>query len=453
MKTWLEVNQCVSSGYNSPRIINQILRNSIDQMHNRIMSDNSNETLRFGPELVSIVDIAGTRDLDSLQDIVAYAYSGGGKIHAPFGAGECTFFTIHDEEYEEPSSCPYDKSYFTSPTVVLTNESIEAAISSQNGYFEFSRFLSYELEGWKKAHGFTCYIESPKAIGVKVIQLHLEREFASSLILPPSGITVNPTSEFGSISEELEKFSKDKVRSGDWTPETLDNYKSIFNTFVEVVGDKSVDSVKRTDIQDYLNVIDTLPPNRKKVKPFRDMDAKSASELNAKMGGKSLSKKTKNNYIKRLAEPFEEFVISGTLNYNFFKSARSYKITAEEELEAREPWSSEEIRKMIESEKAIQLLAKSKTQVSKPWALLICLFTGVRIGEILSLPLDGVRWDDDVPYCQNPSCTKLRITSAFRSIHCKTLRQLIGENGENWILPLFHTISDHRAKRVLPLPV
>jgi hypothetical protein len=30
---------------------------------------------------------------------------------------------------------------------------------------------------------------------------------------------------------------------------------------------------------------------------------------------------------------------------------------------------------------------------------------------------------------------------------------LIGENGENWILPLFHAISDHRAKRVLPLPV
>jgi len=37
------------------------------------------------------------------------------------------------------------------------------------------------------------------------------------------------------------------------------------------------------------------------------------------------------------------------------------------------------------------------------------------------------------------------------SIHCETLRQLNVESGENWILPLVHAISYHRAKRVLPL--
>jgi len=379
-------------------MINEILRDSIDQMERRIMSENDDKTLIHGPELVSVVDVAGTRDLNSLQDMVAYVHAKKGNIHAPFGGGECTFFTIHDEEYEEPAIYPYRKHFFASSTVVLTNESIEEAISSPNGYFEFDRFLSYAPGGWNKAEGFTCFIEPPKSIGVKVIQLYFERSFISNLNLPATGIIINPTSEFGTISEELEKFCNDKIRTGDWTPETLDNYKSIFNTFVEIVGDKSVDSITRGDIQDYLNVIDTLPPNRKKIKPFRDMDAKSASELNAKMGGKSLSKNTKNNYIQRLAEPFEEFVISRIFNYNFFKNARSYKITAEEKLDAREPWSSEEIKKMIESDEAIQLLAKSTTQVSKPWALLICLFTGVRIGEILSLPLDGVGWDDDVPY-------------------------------------------------------
>ena len=43
-------------------------------------------------------------------------------------------------------------------------------------------------------------------------------------------------------------------------------------------------------------------------------------------------------------------------------------------------------------------------------------------------------------------------TLGGRSIHCDILRQLNGEGGEDWILPLFHAISDHRAKRVLPLP-
>jgi len=38
------------------------------------------------------------------------------------------------------------------------------------------------------------------------------------------------------------------------------------------------------------------------------------------------------------------------------------------------------------------------------------------------------------------------------SIHCDILRQLNGESGEDWILPLFHAIFDHWAKRVLPLP-
>jgi len=41
---------------------------------------------------------------------------------------------------------------------------------------------------------------------------------------------------------------------------------------------------------------------------------------------------------------------------------------------------------------------------------------------------------------------------AFRSIHCETLRQLNVESGENWIMLLFHAISDYWAKRDLPLP-
>ena len=54
-------------------------------------------------------------------------------------------------------------------------------------------------------------------------------------------------------------------------------------------------------------------------------------------------------------------------------------------------------------------------------------------------------------YYHKSAYIELRNTSKPWSIHNETLRQLNVERGENWILPLFHTISYHRAKGVLPL--
>jgi len=270
---------------------------------------------------------------------------------------------------------------------VLTEKDIKAAISSLNGYFEYSRFFSYAPGGWIEEGGFVHQIEATTPVGVKVIQLQFEREFISRLNLPDGKITASSSSEFGLISEELERFGLIKVRADDWSEETRINHQSIFDTFVEIVGDQPVEALSRADINTYLDVLDTLPPNRKKVKTFRNLDATSASALNAEMGGKSISKNTKNNYIKRLSEPFQEFVIGKLFTYNYFTAAKGYSITKEEKLDARNPWSPEDIKIMIESDEAIKLLSKAKHQVSKPWALLICMFTGARIGELLSFHL------------------------------------------------------------------
>ena len=55
-------------------------------------------------------------------------------------------------------------------------------------------------------------------------------------------------------------------------------------------------------------------------------------------------------------------------------------------------------------------------------------------------------------YYHKSAYIELRNTSELWSIHCETLRQMNVESGENWILPLFHAISYHRAKSVLLLP-
>jgi integrase len=115
------------------------------------------------------------------------------------------------------------------------------------------------------------------------------------------------------------------------------------------------------------------------------------------LGGVSLSSKTKNNYIKRLIEPFDEFVKAEIFTYNFFSSARGYKVTEQDEFEARDPFTEEQLKTIFESEKAIKLLSSKKSKPSRPWILLISLFTGARPGEILSLPIDGIIYYNNIP--------------------------------------------------------
>jgi len=417
MKAWLVANDNFSHGCWDVNFIKQRLLCSFEQMHNGVMP--SQDTDMLGPELISLVDIAGTRDLEALQDIVALAHGSGGNIHAPFGAGECSFWQIHDEEYEEAPTLPSDVYYFVSSTAVLTEASIEKAISTPNGYFEYTDFYSFAPGGWRKNVGFRYRITAPKPVGVKVIQLKLEREFAKTLVLPPSSKFTTPPSEFGLLSKEFERFCKEKVRADDWSNGTLRNYQSIFGTFIEIVGDKPISEVSRHDVHDYLDIIDTLPTNRNKDKRFRDLSARDASNRNAQIGGKSLSKKTKNNYIRRLSEPFDELVEAGIFSYNFFRNARGYSVTEEEELDARHPWTPDELKTIFESRESIRRLSKEKHKPSRPWALLICLFTGARAGEILSLPLDGIRWEGDTPYfniINRPGHNRLKTTASARGI-------------------------------------
>lgn len=59
MRSSIVVTQSVSKGVHNSRIVKQIIKNSIDQMHNTPMNHTQDENLQIGPDLVSLVDIAG----------------------------------------------------------------------------------------------------------------------------------------------------------------------------------------------------------------------------------------------------------------------------------------------------------------------------------------------------------------------------------------------------------
>ena len=197
----------------------------------------------------------------------------------------------------------------------------------------------------------------------------------------------------GNIGDELEKYAESKFNTGHWTERTRLDYESVFETFVDIIGNKRVSAITESDISEYLQAIDFLPPNRKKNPEFCNLNAAAAVSRNKLKGGTTISVRSKNKYIERLAGPFETFVTRGYCRYNYFKHADRYKITRADRLAARDPFSISDLETIFEHEASVELLSKNLHKPSRPWGLLIALYTGARAEEIFSLALDDIQLD------------------------------------------------------------
>jgi len=92
------------------------------------------------------------------------------------------------------------------------------------------------------------------------------------------------------------------------------------------------------------------------------------------------------------------FVAKGLIAYNYISVAKGYKLSKSEKQAAREPFDSDDLKAIFEGEESIRLLSARKYMPSRPWGLLIALYTGARASEIFSLTLDDLKLDGDTLY-------------------------------------------------------
>ena len=98
-----------------------------------------------------------------------------------------------------------------------------------------------------------------------------------------------PVEEGGYLLSEVVKKYVAENEKANWTEKSKLENESSLNLFLEVMGDVPVNSISRRRISEFKATLQKLPPNRNKVKKYRD---KSIQQLLAMDIKKTLSVRT-----------------------------------------------------------------------------------------------------------------------------------------------------------------
>lgn len=366
------------------------------------------------PELKVLSQHINSANIESIQNAITQVANAGGRIFVPYSPygfipskhadARSSIFRIHDPQYEDEPRIPLEVEIVFDNHVALTTQGVKAASFTEKDNFKVTEFYSYNhRNNWTKKSGFSIRIV-PSPFRVKLTEVLIPKKYAAALSIPSIKESVHDsgdqkTTKCKSIREELEKYSNLKRLNNHWSIRTKNDYESVFKTFVEIIGNKLVKDITMEDIELYSEKIINLPSNRNKNPVFSGLTANDAIALNIERGAKVISYKTKQKYLERLNGPFDFFKGRKWIPYNYFSQLMKPRLSLEDDIESgmnvRHPFSLNDLKAMFEGEDSIRILAKKQGYPSRPWGMLIALYSGLRAEEIFSLLIDNVVVDGD----------------------------------------------------------
>lgn len=164
--------------------------------------------------------------------------------------------------------------------------------------------------------------------------------------------------------------------------------------FLEVVGDKPLCQLRQTDINQFFDLVQTLPPRWKDIVRQRKMTVRQVAEL----GLGEMSPGTFDGTYKAAITPFLKWAYTNWQDRGFPTTLTTQMITyrgdrVEGEAHQR-AFTTEELSKLFSSPQ-IAAFAKDQDNLHKYWLPHLGLFTGARINELCQLnPQIDVRPDE-----------------------------------------------------------
>lgn len=399
-ESWLNIQAAIESGrpFTAPKGF--VSTSKHGEGHNPTMHRSPLE--KHCPETTSIGELTGTYDLGALQDVVGKAIKEGAELFAEWYGGDCHCWDIHDPDFEDAPYIPADAGYIHQIQIAIPLSHKNAIMASESGSFVVEEFRSYAAPHYKVGRGFVHRITPDKPLFLRVSELELSNDFLESFEFDKPVATATPngnSSNFsGQLSEEFEQFCREKSDGGFWTDRSRSDYESVFKTFVEIVGDKAVTELNQGDVDRYISQIRHLPKNRRKIAQLKNLTATHAIELNQSHKFDVLSQRSLQKYTDRLVEPFNRFVQRGYCRYNYVSTTQGFKTKTRNPKEARDPFTTKDLKTIFESKAAVSMLSARKHLPSRPWGLLLGLFTGARASEIFGLTLADIFHDESAPY-------------------------------------------------------
>lgn len=213
------------------------------------------------------------------------------------------------------------------------------------------------------------------------------------------------------MSHLVEKYLDDTGREREWPTKTVLRKRGELREFLEVVGDKAVNTYRQKDGVNFKDVQLALPVYRQKA-PFKGLTlvdaAKKSSELKAR--GEQvelLNPITINDKLGTVSLFFEWARSRDSGVVNPLADLRLQRRKNKRKGKTRHPWSIDELNRMFtapiytgcRSERHWQQSGNVVLrQSAKYWVPLIALFSGMRLGEIIQLQVADAKRLDDIEY-------------------------------------------------------
>jgi integrase len=192
------------------------------------------------------------------------------------------------------------------------------------------------------------------------------------------------------ITEVIKHYVSES--EANWTPKTkAEIVNDSLALLMEAVGDVPLQSIDRRKMNEFKQILRKLPPNRNKLKQYRDKSIGQLVRMNVK---KTLSERTINKHLTRIGTLFDYAITNGFYNGPNPALKMSLKLNQSEE-ESRAAYDLDELEKLFHSEK---YLTDSHLQPYQFWTPILALFTGMRQNEIAQLYLDDIREKEGVWY-------------------------------------------------------
>ena len=215
----------------------------------------------------------------------------------------------------------------------------------------------------------------------------------------PSTITLKEL-----IDEYLEALKDD------CNTKTLAGYTAHLTTFLEILGDVPIDTITRKRAREAVSILKQLPPNRNKVKPYRDLSIAAIIQMKPE---KVMSVTTVRLYVERMTALFD-FAIDEQLftGSNPFTGLKPKKATRPDQ--ERKQFTSADLAALFNPN-------HFQPQPGKPsqyWIPLIAAYTGMRLEEICQLRTQDIQHLNGIPCIDinNDGDKRLKNQSAARRI-------------------------------------
>lgn len=196
------------------------------------------------------------------------------------------------------------------------------------------------------------------------------------------------------LSVAYDEFISSKA--DDWVGTSRSKAQSVFNQFLEIVGDKQCSELTQDDLVEFKRIYLRLP-KRPDQGVYKDKSCREIASMDI-----PASKLPVHNTLVNKLSPLLSFLDSCEGNFytdiNHRKPFKKYTKKSKKKSrrsKVRVPYTPEDLKKLFESKEYIQGAHKT---AAHHWLPLIALFTGARLNEICQLYQSDIREDGGIWY-------------------------------------------------------